>query len=146
MMKQSLVQANTHPRFMVTVFAFVCFLFPFNFLSASDLETSSLKQLNVKSFEKIDFDLWLWETRFRVAIRNVSDKASIGKHRVVVKTSRNMLNADGYTADGYPFLDVCSNSDCTLHSAEKIGKDIVFRSRFTDLFFFLKPDLEAQRI
>ena len=47
-------------------------------------------------------------------VRNASDRVVTGPLRVVVDVNRDVLNADGRTADGLPFFDVCADASCAV--------------------------------
>ena len=79
-----------------------------------------------------------------VAVKNLTGLQVDRPLRIVVKSNREVLNADGYTADGLPFVTICE-SECSLDPRAftdrvgiKLGRRISFRP-----FGFL-PKLTAE--
>lgn len=112
-------------------------------LAESDWYDDPALAAKAKSFRFFDFKNWT--TVSPVLIRNHAAVDSIGPHRLVVHTEREVLNADGVTTAGLPYIDLCDGQEsCTIEAAEKRRVKVAYRTRFLDFFYFPKPRVAAE--
>ena len=83
------------------------------------------------------------KTTFPVLIKNAALESSQGSHRLLIHSHRKVLNADGYSDQGVPYVEVCGDG-CEMGAGGYRLATVQVQARPWDWFFFIPPYIDAQ--